>query len=466
MRRAPWTASHWSRASRRMGSWILSPDGLWVAFTSRASTLVPGDTNGVADIFLRSVTGEHTTRVSVAADGTQADGASQSPGVSAGAQRIVFASSATNLVPGDTNGLRDVFLVERAGGQVVRLSETEDRANADGVSDTPGIDDAGRVVAFATLARNLVPALASSTTAQIVVATLPASTAAALVGDPVVAGAQALGAPALGLIDVTKMLKQLASGALPPGTATVQPGDRASTQPEVCGNGTCLGYATDATNLTPAVPDTNGVPDVVRQPVVTPPPPTAPPPIERLSTDVEGNPGREPSTRIALSRDGGVVAMESAAALTPEATAFNPDGTNVFVRALPVVVATMFPVAAQVNQATTVTLTGTGFKAGAVVLFGAVARDGAASADGRTLTVMTPTAPAQGVAPGVAAVTVRNPDGSTVPLFQAFTFLAAAGAKKTGHGHGCRRVTGCVGSLGGVGPAIGLGGEWGQWRSG
>ena len=105
------------------GQLDLSPDGLWVAFTSRARTLVPGDTNGVADIFLRSVTGQQTTRVSVAADGTQADGASQSPGVSAGAQRIVFASSATNLVPGDTNGLRDVFLVVRASGQVVRLSE-------------------------------------------------------------------------------------------------------------------------------------------------------------------------------------------------------------------------------------------------------------------------------------------------------------------------------------------------------
>ena len=185
-----------------MGSWISSPDGLWVAFTSRARTLVPGDTNGVADIFLRSVTGQQTTRVSVAADGTQADGASQSPGVSAGAQRIVFASSATNLVPGDTNGLRDVFLVVRASGQVVRLSETVEvnadgvnRVNADGGSDTPSIDDAGRAVAFATLARNLVPALASSTTAQIVVATLPASPAAAGRASEV-PGAQALAADA------------------------------------------------------------------------------------------------------------------------------------------------------------------------------------------------------------------------------------------------------------------------------
>ena len=143
-------------------------------FRSEASNLVPGDTNGVADIFLRSVTGQQTTRVSVAANGTQADGASQSPGVSAGAQRIVFASTATTLVPGDTNGLRDVFLVERSTGQVVRLSDATPEVNADGASDAPGIDDAGRAVVFATLATNLVPALASSTTAQVVVVTLPA----------------------------------------------------------------------------------------------------------------------------------------------------------------------------------------------------------------------------------------------------------------------------------------------------
>ena len=66
-----------------------------------------------------------------------------------------------------------MFLVERASGQVVRLSEHGGRANADGASDTPSIDDAGRMVAFATLSTNLLPALASSTTSQIVVATLP-----------------------------------------------------------------------------------------------------------------------------------------------------------------------------------------------------------------------------------------------------------------------------------------------------
>ena len=149
----------------------LSPDGLWVVFKSSASNLVPGDTNGVADVFLRSVSGQQTTRVSVTADGTQADGVSGEPSLSAGAQRIVLASDATNLVEGDTNGVSDVFVCERATGQVTRLSETAGGAEADGASWSPAIDDYGRIVVFATEASNLPCALSGSPC--VVVVTLP-----------------------------------------------------------------------------------------------------------------------------------------------------------------------------------------------------------------------------------------------------------------------------------------------------
>lgn len=403
----------------------LSPDGLWVAFASVARNLVLGDTNGVADIFLRNVKGQQTTRVSVAADGTEADGPSQGPGVSAGAERIVFASRASNLVSGDTNGLSDVFLVIRATGQVVPLSAAEGGTNADGASGTPSIDDAGRVVAFATRARNFVPALASSTTAQIAVATLPPSAAVGVRAAAVTSGPSWAASTAQGVIDVAEVLRQLASGVLPPGTAVVQPGNGASTQPEVCGNGMCVGYATEATNLTSA-PDINGVPDLVRQPVT--PGAEAPAPIEVVSNDSNGNAASEPSTEIALSEDGGVVAMESAAALTPDAAAGNPDGTNIFVRALPVLAATLSPVAAPVDQSTTIRVQGAGFTAGTVVLFGSVVREGVVSDGGTTLTVTTPTMQAHGVVPGVVRVTLRNPDGSTLPLGQAFTLLPAQDA--------------------------------------
>jgi Tol biopolymer transport system component len=402
------------------GQHDLSPDGLWVAFRSAASNLVPGDTNGMADIFLRSVAGQQTTRVSMAQDGTQADGASQSPGVSAGAQRIVFASRATNLVAGtaDANDVPDVFVVERASGQVVRLSEPASGVDADGASDAPAIDDAGRIVVFATLARNLLPALATSTTSQIVVTSLPASTNAAQ-SAPALPGA--VFAP---VIPVTEILKQLASGVLPPGTATVEPGNGASTQPEVCGNGTCTGYVSAATNLTPTDPDTNGTRDALIQPVVPTPPPVPPPP-SRVSRDARGNQSTAPTDRVAVGTDGGIVALQSSAALTAEVAASNPGADNVFVVAVPLVLATVSRTSARVDVSETVVFTGAGFQNGATVLFGTVGVAGAMSDAGRTLTAQTPTAGVNpAVVPGVVALTVRNPDGSAVPVFQGFTFLA------------------------------------------
>jgi hypothetical protein len=410
------------------GQLDLSPDGLWVAFRSAASTLVAGDTNGVADIFLRSVAGQQTTRVSVTQGGTQADGASQSPGVSAGAQRLVFASRATNLVAGDddANGVLDVFVVERSSGQVVRLSEPAPGIDANGASDLPAIDDAGRTVVFATLARNIVPALTTSTTSQIVVVTLPPSS-----GATVEAPAEP-GVVAAGVIDVSGMLKQLASGAVPPGTATVEPGNGASTQPEVCGNGSCVGYVSAATNLTPTeAPDTNDAQDAFIQPVVLPPP-TAPPPPTRLSRDTRGNQATEATTHVAVGGDGAVVALESEAALTPEVAAANPDGVNVFVRAVPLVLATVSRTSARIDVSETVVFTGAGFQTGATVLFGTMGMTGTVSDEGRTLTAATPTTTTQPtLAPGVVALTVRNPDGSTVPVFQGFTFLAPPGPTPT-----------------------------------
>ena len=137
----------------------------------------------------------------------------------------------------------------------------------------------------------------------------------------------------------------------------------------MCGNGTCLGFTTAATNLTPGDPDTNGVKDTVTQAVVPTPPPAPPTPL-RVSKDTQGNQATEATTRVAVSGDGSVVAMESAANLTPQAAAANPTGVNVFVRAVPLVVATFTPLSARVDQGTTVTVTGAGFQTGAQVVFG------------------------------------------------------------------------------------------------
>jgi Tol biopolymer transport system component len=86
-----------------------------VAFYSDAFNLVFLDTNLYSDIFVHDrVTGE-TRRVSVATDGTQGNNWSLSPSISADGCCVVFSSYATNLVEGDTNGYEDVFVHEREG---------------------------------------------------------------------------------------------------------------------------------------------------------------------------------------------------------------------------------------------------------------------------------------------------------------------------------------------------------------
>jgi Tol biopolymer transport system component len=94
---------------------LLSADARFVAFISGATNLVPGDTNGVFDVFLHDTFTGLTRRVSVAADGTQANGASDSEleaSISADGRVVAFGSLASNLVPGDTNGVHDVFVAE------------------------------------------------------------------------------------------------------------------------------------------------------------------------------------------------------------------------------------------------------------------------------------------------------------------------------------------------------------------
>jgi Tol biopolymer transport system component len=94
---------------RTSGSPAMSGDGRFVAFHSNAYDLVAGDTNDRQDVFLRDLSTGTTVRVSVASDRTQANSSSLSPGLSSDGGVVVFSSSASNLVPGDTNGVVDAF---------------------------------------------------------------------------------------------------------------------------------------------------------------------------------------------------------------------------------------------------------------------------------------------------------------------------------------------------------------------
>jgi Tol biopolymer transport system component len=91
----------------------ISADGRFVAFSSYASNLVAGDTNHRFDVFVRDRMLQVTRRVSVGPAGQQANDGSADPAISAHGRFVAFVSAASNLVPGDTNGFDDVFVRDR-----------------------------------------------------------------------------------------------------------------------------------------------------------------------------------------------------------------------------------------------------------------------------------------------------------------------------------------------------------------
>jgi len=151
-------ASDGTQANGQCRSPSISADGRYVAFRSSASNLVASDTNGADDIFLRDRQTGQTTRVSVASDGSEANGESKAPSVSAYGRYVAFGSVASNLVPDDTNGIDDVFLRDRQAGQTTRVSLSADSSEAQGIAEGPrAISAYGRCVAFVSSAANIVP---------------------------------------------------------------------------------------------------------------------------------------------------------------------------------------------------------------------------------------------------------------------------------------------------------------------
>lgn len=135
---------------------VISADGRFVAFESEATSLVAGDTNGANDVFLHDRTSGETTRISVSSDGEQGNSVSLGATISADGGFVAFTSNASNLVAGDTNGLEDVFVHATDTGVTERVSVTTVEAQANGHSHKPSISADGRKVAFRSIASNLV----------------------------------------------------------------------------------------------------------------------------------------------------------------------------------------------------------------------------------------------------------------------------------------------------------------------
>jgi Bacterial TSP3 repeat len=154
----------------------ISADGRFVAFDSRASNLVAGDTNicgpplraagPCEDIFVHDIQSGLTERDSVDSSGNQGNNESSAAAISADGRYVAFESMASNLVANDTlvcdfNGFRipclDIFLHDRQTGGTVRISEGMGGAEANDTSLRPAVAAGGRVVSFYSEASNLVP---------------------------------------------------------------------------------------------------------------------------------------------------------------------------------------------------------------------------------------------------------------------------------------------------------------------
>jgi hypothetical protein len=93
----------------------ISGDGRYVAFSSEASNLVSGDTNGASDVFIQDRVSGATKRVSVAGGGAESNGDSLRPALTGSGRLVVFESDASNLVPGDANRFSDIFVHDPTG---------------------------------------------------------------------------------------------------------------------------------------------------------------------------------------------------------------------------------------------------------------------------------------------------------------------------------------------------------------
>lgn len=140
----------------------ISWDGRYVAFTSVATNLVVGDTNGVRDVFVHDLQLGITTRASVASSGAEGNGQVadiEYPGISSDGRFVAFTSTASNLVTGDFNGVSDTFVRDMVTGQTTRVSVSSGGSEANGASGDSvrvSISSNGKYVVFTSAASNLV----------------------------------------------------------------------------------------------------------------------------------------------------------------------------------------------------------------------------------------------------------------------------------------------------------------------
>lgn len=140
----------------------LSTNGQFALFESRANNLIAGDTNNAADIFLRDLNSGETLLVSISTNGIPGNGASRSAVMTPDGRYVAFVSEANNLVPGDSNRIADVFLRDVQTLTTTLVSVGARSTNAASLvplnsSESPQLTPDARYIAFSSTATNLVP---------------------------------------------------------------------------------------------------------------------------------------------------------------------------------------------------------------------------------------------------------------------------------------------------------------------
>jgi Tol biopolymer transport system component len=136
----------------------ISADGRFVTFDTFAYNLVPGDTNGNKDVFIRDRQNRWTNIISLESTQNQSNDDSSGSLISANGQFVVFVSKASNLVLGDTNGKTDVFVHDQETQTLMRISVNANGVGGNGDSYFPSISSDGRFISYTSYADNLVMA--------------------------------------------------------------------------------------------------------------------------------------------------------------------------------------------------------------------------------------------------------------------------------------------------------------------
>jgi len=304
----------------------ISGDGHYVVFQSRASDLVSDDTNGWDDVFVYELETGQTTRVSVASDGTQGNGASVEASISADGSRVAFGSRANNLVGDDNNGRLDFFVHERQTSQTTYASVAAGGIKGDDIFYILSISGNGRYLVFQSNASNLVKKdtnkredafihdLETGQTARVSVASngrqgkdKSGFPVASYDGRYVVFDSSArnlVGGDTNAASDVFVHDRQTGQTTRVSVTTDGTQGNGHSTWPSISGDGQYVTFVSKASNLVSG--DTNGVSDVFVHDRKTGQP-------TRASTASDGTQGNGGSQNPSLSFDGRYVVFWSGA---------------------------------------------------------------------------------------------------------------------------------------------------------